>query len=397
MNIINRGLKVYRVASISRQSAVRLYSTTQQSQPKQQQIDEYDETNELGINIKSITKKISDFYTPQVESITLKSNKTKQVNPLIKCIDLNQQGFNLISQGKYKEAEPILQSALTLYKKSMASIKGKQENDISFVQVYGYILGNIATVYHNMGFKDDALSFYTQSIEYLESEFDQLFYGTVLLNYSELLSLLQKNEDSIQQCKKAISVLESIKTPITDERINMAYLNLSSYLYVSNNQKEALEYAEKSFKGLDKAFGRQSDITRTAATNLAKIYMSLKMKSELEALDSLFTEKPSTDIDFKIDSSKEFSHIDFTKLRSEWNQLGHQRAFDIDGFFKSSETSKKEFISFFKQLEDNGIKVGSETAQLLESELSSLDYAPDRITEWSPNVVSKEDIMKKIE
>jgi len=396
MNIFRSGLKLYRVAAVTRQSVVRSnrFYTTQQQQQKQTQIDEYDETNELGINIKAITKKISDFYTPQTESIKLKTNKTKQVNPLIKCIDLNQQGFNLISQGKYKEAEPILQSALTIYKKSSSS-SIQQENDITSTQVNGYILANIATVYHNMGLKQDALQFYTESIELLKSEFDQLFYGTILLNYSELLSLLQKDEEAITQCKKAINVLESIKTSITDERINMAYLNLSSYLYVSNNQQEALEYAEKSFRALDKSLGRESEITRTAATNLAKIYVSLNKKSELENLDKLFIENPSNDIEFQVDHSNELSHIDLSKLKAEWSNQGHQRAFDIDGFFKSSETSKKEFVSFFKQLEAKGIKVGSETSQLLESELSSLDYAADKTKSWTPNVVSRDQVLNK--
>ncbi|KYQ88716.1 hypothetical protein DLAC_10739 [Tieghemostelium lacteum] len=341
-------------------------------------------------NIKEISQKITKFYTPQAETINIESQvgQNQKFTNLQKIIDLNNQAENFLQRGDWKEAEPILTGAISYFKKNLMIHDQSYHDGITTKQVYGYLLGNLGLVYHNLEFQGDAKLLYLEAIKNLKSESDQFYYGYTLLNLAELSSLLNSNELAIDYTTQAIEIFEKIQNQITDERLNLAYFNLSSYYCQDGKFQEALPFCLKSFKSLEKNLGRESEIVQTVAINLSKIYQQLNMTSELEALDKEFQENPQGGLQFKTNEKDDLSHIDLNKLAHQWSEKGHQKHFDVDGFYKSHKTARKEFQSFFKQLKENGVLVGSEIQDLVKSELESLDYAPDKLSQWKPATIT---------
>ncbi|KAM9960978.1 hypothetical protein ACTFIW_010141 [Dictyostelium discoideum] len=340
--------------------------------------------------IQEVSKKISEFYTPRVEKIKLTQYETKNVSPLLKCIHLNDQANQLIAQGKFDDAETVLISGITLYESTKQSSLPTRTSELGITpdQCYGYLLSNLGYIYHIKGSFMDSVKCYTKSLGYLESQEDLPFFGNTLLHLSELFSLLQDNLKAIETCKQAISVFETSKDYLVDDRIGLALLNLSSYLSVEGNYEEALPYCEKAFSLLEKSLGRNNDMVQNCATNLSKIYQQLNMKQKVTELDKLFENPLESSLKFTFDFERDLPHIDLSKLKQQWSQQGHQRVFDIEGFYKSSLTARKEYESFLNQLESQGVKYGPETSSILKPELESVSYAPDVVKQWKPLTIS---------
>ncbi|KAK5576134.1 hypothetical protein RB653_007275 [Dictyostelium firmibasis] len=337
-------------------------------------------------NIKEVTKKISEFYTPQPEKIKLEQFESKNVTPLLKCIYLNNKANQLIGEGRFDDAETILIGGISLYESSNQDSMPLRTSELGITthQCIGYLLSNLAYVHHVKGLFVDSIKNYTKSLSYLESQEDVPFYGNTLLHLSELFSLLQDNLKAIETCKKAISIFEDTKEYLVDDRIGLALLNLSSYLSIEGKYKEALPHCQKAFTMLEKSLGRNNEMVQGCATNLSKLYQQLDMKEEQSQLDELFENPLESSLKFNFDFKKDLPHIDLSKLKKEWSEQGHQRVFDIEGFYKSSATSKREFESFLEQLESQGVKYGPETSSILKPELESIAYAPDVIRKWKP-------------
>ncbi|EGC40367.1 hypothetical protein DICPUDRAFT_74070 [Dictyostelium purpureum] len=342
-------------------------------------------------NIEEISKKIADFYSPRVETISLESVESKQVSPLDKCISLNNKATELISQGKLLDAQSVLISGISLYERKCFDTLG--ENGIKSKQLYGYLLSNLGYVYHIESKFTDAIKSYTKSLIYLEGNQDQAFYAHTLLLLSELFSLLGDNKKALESCKLSIKIFETLDKKILDERYYFALLNLSSYLSIEKKYEEALPLCKKAFEQLEITLGRNNDIVQSAATNLSKLYNKLKMTTESEQLDSLFVNPLKSSLQFKFNPHSDLSHIDMSALRKQWTEQGHQKIFDIDGFYKSSATSKKEFKSFIKQLESQGVKIGPEAESIIRPELESISYSPDVTKQWEPKTykITKEE------
>ncbi|KAN0027565.1 hypothetical protein ACTFIU_010530 [Dictyostelium citrinum] len=340
--------------------------------------------------IQDISKKISEYYTPQVEKIKLAQYETKNVSPLLKCIYLNDQANQLIGQGKFDDAETVLISGISLYESTKQDSMPLRTSEIGITthQCFGYLLSNLGYIYHIKGSFMDSIKYYTKSLGYLESQEDAPFFGNTLLHLSELFSLLQDNLKAIETCKKAVTVFEESKEYLVDDRIGLALLNLSSYLSVEKKYDEALPYCQRAFSLLEKSLGRNNDMVQGCATNLSKIYQQLNMQEEVSKLDKLFENPLESSLEYKFNFENDLPHINLSKLKQEWSKQGHQRIFDVEGFYKSSTTSKREFESFFKQLESQGVKYGPETSSILKSEIESVSYAPDVLRQWKPLTVS---------
>ncbi|KAN0043430.1 hypothetical protein ACTA71_011086 [Dictyostelium dimigraforme] len=371
--------------------------TTESEEIDQEEIyqEEIDEELDLQVSASSnillekkievISKKIAEYYTPKVEKIKLEEIEKKNVSPLLKCIYLNDQANQLIGQGKFDEAETVLISGITLYEVTNQDQELRAtEMEITTHQCYGYLLSNLGYIYHVKGLYIDSVKSYTKALGYLESQEDIPFFGNTLLHLSELFSLLKDNFKAIETCKKAVDVFEGTKEYLVDDRLSLALLNLSSYLSVDGKYKEALPYCQKAFSILEKSLGRNNEMVQGCATNLSKIYQELNMKEEVSNLDKLFENPLESSLKFNFDFEKDLPHIDLSKLKQEWSKQGHQRVFDIEGFYKSSTTSKKEYESFFKQLDLQGVSFGPEAGSLLKSEIESVSYAPDVLRQWKP-------------
>ncbi|GAM20025.1 hypothetical protein SAMD00019534_032000 [Acytostelium subglobosum LB1] len=334
--------------------------------------------------ITQITKKISDYYTPTKEMITVDVFKSQQLSLLNKCQNLIQQAEKFLGNKDIEKAEPLLLGAQSYFVNNKDAIEsGNNDPNCPPQLIHAYILSYLANINQSKNSYEVAKEYYTSSLQLLENSVDKSFYAVTLLNYAELLSNMDIQQDCIATCLKAIQILENSPLKSSDERLMFALFNMSSYLSQQSRFAEALPYCLRAFEGLSKGLGRNNEVVHTVAANLSKIYQQLNMTNELKSLDELFEQDPEGIVTFET-SADDLAHINTDKLRQTWLQQGHQRPADIDGFFKSSKTSQKEFSAFFKQMEKKGISCGPESLELLTNELSSIQYAPDRLEMWKP-------------
>ncbi|EGG16500.1 hypothetical protein DFA_09038 [Cavenderia fasciculata] len=333
-----------------------------------------DSVSTIEKHLNDINKKLSDFYTLKKETIDIQVKKPTQVSVAEKCLNLVNRAEMFLETREFEKAETLLLGAQRLIGEESSLVKG-------------YITSHLATISHEKHQYESAKNYYEESIKLLESESDNNFYGSTLLNYADLLSCTDRMEESVDSVRKAISLFQSSTIKSTDERIYFAQHNLSALLCHQGKFDEAVELSKSAFNGFQRSFGNDNEMVRAAATNLAQIYKQLKMTNELEQLDSVFANQQDIAqeiVDSFETSSKDIDHINLSELGKTWSEQGHQRAFDISGFHKSSTTSKRQLGAFFREMNKQNITMGLETFDLLNNEISSLDYAADRIGEWQP-------------
>ncbi|EFA77613.1 hypothetical protein PPL_12220 [Heterostelium album PN500] len=363
----------------------------EQSTPDKPEDDDEEQTEWLlkdnaSINdkLEELTKKISEYYTPKKEIISIDIHKPQITTVTSKCNNLIRQAETFLANRQFDRAEPLLLGAQSYFLKNKQLIQANKEKDaITSDQLQGYISAYLANIYQSKNHYDTAKQYYEECLPLLEKSNDINFYGSALLNYSEFLSNTDHQEDCVKACQKAIEIFESTNKESTDERLYLALFNMSSYLSFQRKFEEALPLCKRAFDKLSVSLGRNNQVVHTVAANLSKLYQELKMNKEQFELDKLFADDPEGRVEFET-SADDLSHIDMQQLKQSWLKQGHQRQVDLDGFHKSSATSKKEFSSFLRQLEQKGINCGPESLELLTNELESVEYAPDQLESWKP-------------
>jgi len=175
----------------------------------------------------------------------------------------NQQAMELYQQGKYQEALPLLQRALTICEK----VLGPEHDDTAIS------LSNLAMLHYNLGQYDKALLLNQRALEIREKVLGPEHSDTIdsLQIQASVYQALGQYDDALRLHQRALAIKEKILGP--EHAYNVSSLNGLAALYLKFDQYDkALPLLQRALVIREKSLGPEHADTIATLTYLARLY-----------------------------------------------------------------------------------------------------------------------------
>eukprot|EP00298_Acanthocystis_sp_HF-20_P012267 c19803_g1_i1.p1 GENE.c19803_g1_i1~~c19803_g1_i1.p1 ORF type:complete len:575 (+),score=231.52 c19803_g1_i1:101-1825(+) len=250
-----------------------------------------------GIVRENVRNWVVKFSLSLIEDNTAKDKKESSLL-------LNNVGMILFYQGKYQDAEPLLEQSLAIrekifgqkhlefstslnniagLKKAQGKLKdseGLYKQDVSIMeQNFGNdhlnlatTLNNLATLYYSQERHGEAEMYFKKSLKISEDKFgpEHPFIATITNNIAAILQAESKFEEAETYYKKSLEIFEK-SLGVSHAHVFSTLNNLGMLHEEQNHKEEAKSYYEKALKGLEVALGQTHPTTETVRKNLEKL------------------------------------------------------------------------------------------------------------------------------
>ena len=176
---------------------------------------------------------------------------------------LNNAGFYLKNRGQYREAEPLLQDALTI---------GETMYGRDHPNTYA-LLNNLALLYSNQGKYEEALPLHQRALAINEKALGPEHPDTALTldNLAILYADQGKYEEALPLYQRALAINEKALGP--EHPDTAGTLDNLAILYADQGKyEEALPLHQRALAIKEKVLGPEHPVTATTLNNLASLY-----------------------------------------------------------------------------------------------------------------------------
>jgi len=193
---------------------------------------------------------------------------------LEKSQDLLAKGAELLAQGRWDDAFPLLESAIELQEKFQGNLEGS---------VASYIYQKLGFVYHRLGKFDVAEEHYLKALKNFKALYGPTSrdVGVTCLYLSELLATQSRNTKALEYVTEAVSIL---RTHHRDVYLGGALSNHATILCATGDYSAALPLFSEALDHFICDVGRDNDYTRKCFQNLYLAYKQLGMNEEINQL-----------------------------------------------------------------------------------------------------------------
>jgi CHAT domain-containing protein/Tfp pilus assembly protein PilF len=234
------------------------------------------EASELNQKVIELTNagRYADAIPIAQRALTLRENALGRDHPDV-ATSLNNLAFLYVRQGRYAEAEPLYQRSLAIREKAL----GRDHPDVAIS------LNNLAILYYSEGRYADAEPLYQRSLAIREKPLgrDHPNVAPVLNNLAAMYRNQGRYADAEPLSQRSLAIAE--KAFGRDHPNVATALNNLAELYRSQGRyADAEPLYQRSLAIREKALGRDHPDVATALNNLALLYASQGRYADAEAL-----------------------------------------------------------------------------------------------------------------
>ncbi len=192
---------------------------------------------------------------------SIRNNVLKWINGV-----KNNYAFYFYEKGQYKNALSLWDEVIETYD----SVLKFNNNDIGIYKDYSEVLNNKASAYESIGFYDEAIKMYFQSLKLSEKISDSTQLARILNNLGYLYKNIEESDKAIKFYNMALKIREKTKDSLGIALI----LNNIARIYL--DRKELIK-AENNFLKSLSIYNQYNDLEgiATVKCNLGKTYMDL--------------------------------------------------------------------------------------------------------------------------
>jgi len=278
-----------------------------------------------------------------------------QSNPkLERSQDLIAKGSALLANGEFQEAYPLLATALELQQKFEGNLEGSDAATL-------YL--KLGLAYHHLGKPVPAEENFLKAIKTLSAvhgETDRDV-GLAYQYYAELLASLDRNQEALDNIKKAVSIIRNYHQ---DVYLGGALANQATILTLLGDYESALQSCTEALNLFIADLGRDNPHTRRCFGNMYLILKKLG-KSDTELRQKWETSDKITQQDFKGLTDQEVSD---TLQEFAWSIKKAEPKFNPPGFTKGPDFAHKQLEQFLELWNKRGNTLDEPQIQVLAQE-----------------------------
>jgi len=297
--------------------------------------------------------------------------------PQIKRVEeLVDQSGVYISQEKYTDALPLLESSLELYKKHNTDTKSKIICNLYF---------NLAYTYHHLQNHSLAEDYYKQVVDAFTTVYGDSYRdkGVLLLSYAEWLVSQNRVEEGIEKAANAIQVLRNYHT--NDCFIAGALSNYAGYLCAAGRHEEARTSCEEALNIFCNELGKNNGYTRSCFSNMCQIYTKLELNDEISRLEQMWA-------NLDVTTTKGLSKPELEMITEQFLHTVKyaESKFSPFGPTKGPKLYKMQLQSFFQDWEKKGLNLYDPAlAPIIEQEVKSIIRGKETLEKWKVHLHKK--------
>lgn len=304
------------------------------------------------------------------------SHEEKANSSYTRSKELWKDSLRLLNEGKYAEAEGLMEGARDLKNKASEQNNTSYESEEMRILSSKYDL-TLAYIKQGLQKYDEAGTLYQKSLESYKTHLSSTQeYGIALLNYADFVAARGNTDEAIKILRESISSLREIRD---DEVLGVALNNISGYLVQQQNYQEAKPFCKEALDIFINKLGKRNDYTRTCYSNYHNILSQLKLEDEIEKLKEswLKENEPGNNINISEDLLQRMAK----KLE---DSITIKRKGEPIGFVKDPQFYRKEILDFVKDWEERGLDINDPTySAILEQELTAI----------KENILRKEELL----